>query len=47
MVGISDDEGKSWKFAKGAAFNKVFLNIAAMVPIPNPMEKRLENGIEQ
>jgi hypothetical protein len=47
MVGISDDEGKSWKFAKGAAFNKVFLNIAAMIAIPNPMEKRLENDIEQ
>ena len=47
MVGISEDDGKSWKFAKGAIFNKVFLNIAAMIPIPNPMETRLENDIEQ
>lgn len=47
MVGISEDGGKSWKFAKGAAFNKVFLNIAAMIPIPNPMEKRLVDGLEK
>ena len=47
MVGISEDEGKSWKFIKGVAFNEAFPNVAGMIPIPNPVEKRLENDIEQ
>jgi hypothetical protein len=47
MVGISEDGGKSWRFAKGIAFNEAFPDVASMIPIPNPIEKRFVNGIEQ
>jgi len=47
MVGISEDGGKSWKFAKGNAFNNAFPDVAGMFLIPNPVEKRFVNGIEQ
>ena len=47
MIGISEDNGKSWRFVKGVAFNEAFPNVAGMIPIPNPVEKRLENDIEQ
>lgn len=47
MVGISENGGKSWKFIKGVAFNEAFPNVAGMFLIPNPVEKRFVNGIEQ
>lgn len=47
MVAISEDGGKSWKFVKGVAFNEAFPNVAGMIPIPYPVEKRLENDIEK
>lgn len=47
MVGISEDGGKSWKFVKWVVFNEVFPNIAGMFLIPNSIEKRFVNGVEQ
>ena len=47
MIGISEDKGKSWRFVKGVAFDKAFPDVAGMFYIPNPMEKRFVNGIEQ
>lgn len=47
MVGISENGGKSWKFVKGVAFNEAFPDAAGMIPIPNPIEKHLVDGIEQ
>ena len=35
IVGISNDNGKSWKFVNGLAFNKLFPDVAGMIPIPN------------
>ena len=46
MVGISEDGGKSWRFVKGVAFNEAFPDVAGMIPIPNPVEKHLVDGIE-
>ncbi len=45
MVGVSDDNGKSWKFVHGLAFNKLFPDVAGMIQIPN--EKSFVNGKEQ
>lgn len=47
MIAISEDGGKSWKFVKGVVFNEAFPKVAGMLPIPNPIEKRFVNGIEQ
>lgn len=47
MVGISEDGGKSWRFVKGVAFNEAFPNVIGMFLIPNPIEKRFINDIEQ
>lgn len=47
MIGISDDGGKNWKFVKGVAFDEAFPNAAGMFLIPNPIEKRFVNGVEQ
>ncbi len=47
LVGISEDGGKSWKFVKGVAFNEAFPNAIGMFLIPNPIEKRFINDIEQ
>lgn len=45
IIGISEDNGESWKFVNGLVLNKLFPDIAGIVPIPN--EKRFLNGIEQ
>ena len=47
MVGVSEDKGKSWRFVKGVAFEEAFPDVAGTFYIPNPMEKRFVNGIEQ
>jgi membrane carboxypeptidase/penicillin-binding protein len=47
MVAISEDNGKIWKFVKGIKFNDAFPEIAGMIVIPNPIEKRFLNGVEQ
>lgn len=47
MVGISEDKGKNWRFVKGVGFDEAFSDVAGMFYIPNPMEKRFVNGIEQ
>lgn len=45
LIGISEDNGKSWKFVNGLAFNKLFPDVAGFVPIPE--EKLFVNGVEQ
>ena len=45
MIGISSDNGKTWKFINGASFDKFFPSLVGKIQIPK--ERTFVNGIEQ